>query len=84
MIIEMRCFKTFDGRLFEDEKQAKAHADDILGEELDGLLKMFHLDITRTQEYKALLALMKNRDGLQNTIARLHAILSYDHGDDEQ
>lgn len=84
MIIELECFKTFDGMLFDDEEKARAHADDILGAELDGLLKMFELDITRNQEYRALLALMKKRDDLQNTIARLHAILSYGHEDGSQ
>ncbi|MCK9530443.1 MAG: hypothetical protein M0R77_07770 [Gammaproteobacteria bacterium] len=78
----VECYKTFDGKLFENEEQAKAHADDILGEELDGLLKLANLDITRTQEYKALLAWMKDRENLTKTINQLYNILNFE--DDSQ
>lgn len=74
---EVECYKTYDGKLFECEKAAQAHADDLLGVELDGLLKLFKLDITRTQEYRALLGLLKNRQELARSIRVIHSILTY-------
>lgn len=76
----IECFQTYDGKLFTNQDAAKQHADDILGEELDGLLKLAKLDITRNQEYKALLAWMKDKDVLRVTIDKLQRILNY--GDD--
>lgn len=73
-------YKTVDGKLFENEEQAKAHAEDILGEELDGLLKLANLDITRTQEYKALMAWMKDKDSLKKSIDTLYQILNFGEG----
>lgn len=74
---EVECFKTCDGKLFESERQAKDHADDLLGQELDGLLKLAKIDITRTQEYKALMAWMDDRENLKRTIDKLHSILNF-------
>jgi len=71
------CYKTFDGLLFEDEDKAKVHDDDILGRELDGLLKLAEIDITRNTEYKALLKWMNSRKELTKAIDKLHAILHY-------
>jgi hypothetical protein len=76
----VECFQTYDGKLFTNEKEAKQHSDDILGEELDGLLKLAKLDITRNQEYKALLAWMEDKDKLRVTIDKLQRILN--HGED--
>lgn len=74
------CYKTFDGLLFEDENKAKAHEDDILGQELDGLLKLAEITITRHAEHKALLKWMNSRKELTKAIDLLHAILH--HKDD--
>lgn len=77
MKIILECYKTFDGQLFEDEDKAKEHDNDLLGQELDGLLKLAEIEITRHQEYKALLKWMSNRKELKKSINLLHAILHY-------
>lgn len=58
---ELTAYQCADGSLYEDEKKALAHDDDLLGQELDGLLRLFGLDITRNQEYSGILAAMKRR-----------------------
>lgn len=81
----VECFKTQDGRLFTDPRKAKEHADDLLGQELDGLLKLAQLDITRNMEYRALMAWMNNREELKAAVNTLHAILNFgEELDDEQ
>jgi len=74
----VECFKTYDGRLFENEEQALAHADDILGEELDGLLRIGDHNMTRNEEYKFLISLLKNRKALRVVIFKLADILKYE------
>ena len=64
MMREVASFECSDGRLFTDEDKARAHETDLLGQELDGLLKMFQFDngmVTRNMEYRALTAIMKDR-----------------------
>lgn len=75
---EIVCFKTYDGELFEDENAAIEHAENLLGEQLDGLLKLFNLDITRNQEYKALIQLLKRKPELKPAIAAINALLDYE------
>lgn len=74
----VECYQTYDGKLFTSEVEAKARADDILGAELDGLLRIAELDITRTQEYKTVLAWMKDRERLTKIIDNLYAILHFE------
>ena len=80
MKIITECYKTSDGQLFEDEDKAIAHDNDILGQELDQLLKLAEIDITRNMECGALLRWMSRRKELTESIDMLHAILH--HGDD--
>jgi hypothetical protein len=64
----IEAFQVSDGRIFTDERDAHKAQDDIIGEEIDGLLKLFNLDITRNQQYKAVLEAMNKRDTLRSTI----------------
>lgn len=80
MITAIVCHKTHDGRLFEDESKARAHSEDLLGAELDGLLRLAGLNITRNQEYNALIKWMKQRGELSEAIKAVHSLLTY--GDD--
>lgn len=77
MHIETTCYKTADGRLFESEEKAKAHAADLLGQELDGLLKLAKIDITRSQEYKALLQWMQQPSELKAAVKAIHGLLTF-------
>lgn len=85
MIKTITCYKTFDDQLFESEEKAKAHADDLLGEELDGLFKLAFkdIDLERSRQMKALLSLMKDRKELKKAIATLHAILNFEGDENE-
>jgi hypothetical protein len=64
MMQEITAFRCSDGSIHSDETKAKAHEDDLLGQELDGLLRLFQLDITRNQEFKGILCAMKKRPEL--------------------
>lgn len=79
---EVTAYLSADGALHASEKSAKDKDDDLLGQELDGLLRLFKLDITRNQEYKALIGVMNNRAELEKSIRVILQIL--DHKDTEQ
>lgn len=64
MLQEITAYRCSDGSIHSDEKKAQAHEDDLLGQELDGLLRLFELDITRNQEFKGILCAMKKRPEL--------------------
>lgn len=64
MMQEITAFRCSDGSIHSDETKAQAHEDDLLGQELDGLLRLFQLDITRNQEFKGILCAMKKRPEL--------------------
>ncbi len=75
---EVSAIQCSDGRIFLEESEAKAHEDDLLGQELDGLLKLFKFDgalVTRSMEYKALMAIMKDRKELLKTLRKIVEIL---------
>lgn len=76
-MIEISAFKCSDGTLFECEDKAKAYEDDLLGQELDGLLRLFELNIGRHEEYKALIRVMNKRKELKNSIALILKILNH-------
>lgn len=73
--VEIEAYKTPDGKIFESKKAANEHYENLLGEELDGLLKLFKLDIERSREYKVLLQLLGNKAELKKQIAAIHRLL---------
>lgn len=78
---EINAYLCADGLIFADEDKAKSHDDDLLGQELDGLLKLFEFDgnhVTRNDEYKALMRIMKKRNELASQLRLILKIL--DHG----
>ena len=62
---EIHAYQCSDGAIFIDDKKAKAYEDDLLGQEIDGLLKLYGLDISRNQTYKGCLSVMGKRQELQ-------------------
>jgi hypothetical protein len=79
-MIEVTAYQCADDTLFLDEDKAKAHDDDLLGQELDGLLRLFELDVTRVQEHRALLLVMtKKRKEFKHAIELVLEIL--EHGE---
>jgi hypothetical protein len=75
---EITAYQASDGTLHLREEKAREHDDDLLGQELDGLLRLFDLNITRTQEYRGLLSVMKKRADLLNTVKAITIILEND------
>jgi hypothetical protein len=74
---EIEAYQCSDGALFTDEKKAAAHDDDLLGQEIDGLLRLYGLDITRNQEFKGCLSVMGKRQELKAAAAAILAILNH-------
>ena len=74
---EINAYQCSDGSIFTDDRNAKAHEDDLLGQEIDGLLKLYGLDITRNQEYKGCLSVMGKRQKLKEAAAAILAILNH-------
>lgn len=78
---EITAYQAADGSIHTTEKSSVEKDDDLLGKELDGLLQLFNLDLARSQEYKALVYVMKNRDEL---LKATHAIVRIiEHGEGE-
>lgn len=74
---EINAYQCSDGSIFQSESRAKAHEDDLLGQEIDGLLKLYRLDISRNQEYKGCLAVMENREELRKAASLILQILEH-------
>jgi hypothetical protein len=74
---EINAYQCSDGAIFTDDRNAKAHEDDLLGQEIDGLLKLYGLDISRNQEYKGCLSVMGKRQELQEAVSAILAILNH-------
>lgn len=73
----VEAYQSADGALHLSEKDAKARDDDLLGEALDGLFLMFELDVSRSQQHKAILCLMKKREALAQSIAEIAKVLAH-------
>ena len=71
-----------DGSIFTDEAKAKAHEEDLLGQEIDGLLRLFCLDITRNQEFKGCLSAMSKRKELESAARKILAIIEHSRGEE--
>ncbi|WNO06027.1 hypothetical protein [Rhodoferax mekongensis] len=80
---QIEAYQCYDGQIFSDESKAKAHDEDLLGQELDGLLKLFGFGgkLTRNDEWRGLMNLMQNRKELRKSVDLIAAILA--HGDEE-
>ena len=73
----IEAYKCNDGAIFDCENKAKLHEDDLLGQELEGLLKVFNFDLTRTQQYKGILLAIKSKKELLSSIRSVLDILEF-------
>jgi len=80
---EINAYQCADGSIFTNEKQAKAHDDDLLGQEIDGLLRLYQLDISRNQEFKGCLSVMGKRAELKTAALAILAVLNHGEDSDE-
>lgn len=78
----IEAFLCYDGSIFTSEERAIAHEEDLLGQEIDGLLKLFCLDITRNQEFKGCLSAMSKRKELENAARLIVAIIEHSRGEE--
>jgi hypothetical protein len=78
---EINAYQCSDGSIFEDDRNATAHEADLLGQEIDGLLKLYGLGISRNQEYKGCLSVMNKRNELAESAAAILAILNHSKED---
>jgi hypothetical protein len=74
---EITVYQSADGTIHLIKEKAKEHDDDLLGQELDGLFRLFDLYITRTQEYKGVLSVMKKRADLLKAARAIVNIIAH-------
>jgi len=74
---DIEAYECVDGAIFTDENKAKAHEDDLLGMELDVLLKLFDLNWPRMKEYKSLSSVMNQRKELLVAVKAITNILEH-------
>lgn len=72
----IEAYRTSDGMLFEHERAASNHQDDLKGEALDTLLPAAYGNWTRTDRHKLLMAMMEDGE-LVEKVAALYNILEY-------
>jgi len=74
---EISAYKTPDGKIFEEESDAEKHYTDLLGEELDGLMRLGKLNVTRTDEYKLIVGWINQPSELKKAINAIHALINF-------
>lgn len=79
----IEAYQSSDGMLFHDERKCRQHQTDIIGADIDGLLMMFELDITRNQQFKAALTVMGKQPELISVLRALLVHLEHGEGADE-
>ena len=79
MYREVISFATSDGKLFECENAARKHSRDLLGQELDALIRLAIPDITRAENYRAAMNLLEesNRGELIKLVNSIIEILLF-------
>ena len=77
--IETSAYKTPDGSIFEDEDKAIKHYDDLLGEELDGLMRLSRINLTRTDEYKLIVGWMAQPKELRKAINSIYKLVNFEY-----
>ena len=81
-MLTIMAYKCSDGTIFENVRKAQEHQKDLIGDELEKLLKLFKLDITRNQEFKGILSAIENQKEL---LKHLKAVLfTLEHGEEEE
>lgn len=74
---EITAYICADGRLFTNEKKAIDYDEDLLGQEIDGLLRIYKLDLSRNQEFKGCLNALKDKKELKKAVSAILQILNH-------
>lgn len=75
----IEAYQTVDGMIFNDERRALAHEEDLLGQELDAICLLANINnMTRSDQYSFCINLMKKKPELRKIINTLYKILNSD------
>ena len=76
-------YQTSDGSIFTDDRKAKSHQEDIIGEMLDGLFPNDDRgNVTRADRYNILMKMIADPE-LKNKISNLNYALQHSNENDE-
>ena len=74
----IECYKTSDGKVFEDEEKAQAHEEDMIGEELESLLMhVMELNTGRSEVFKGIMKAINNKKALKEACKIILDVLQY-------
>jgi hypothetical protein len=78
----VEAYQTSDGRFFASEKSAKAHEDDLIGQELDDFFKLtgMHSDCGHHAIFKACIKAIADKKQLRDICANIVAIIDFESG----
>ena len=78
--------KTWDGKLFTSEAEARSHEEDLIAEELEEIVsKILQLDCTHRAKVAGILqAVGQKRDQLRSCIRTLHSYLEAPKMEEEE
>lgn len=74
---QIEAYQAADGSLHVDEKSAVARDTDMLGEELDGFLRFYGLELSRAQEHKACLSALNRRADILIACRKMVSVLEH-------
>ena len=74
---EITAYQTPDGEIFTDENKADKHYSDLLGEQLDGLMRLSKIQLKRTDEFKLIMGWIDQPDELKKAICKIHSIIKF-------
>lgn len=76
-------YQTFDGQVFTDERKARDHETDLLGEALDALIPNDDRgNITRTDRHNVLMKMVSDPN-IKCKIARVYDILNFNDTEED-
>jgi len=73
----VEAFECVDNKLFTDKRKAQEHEADLLGQEVEKLLKLYELDTPRHREVKGCLAVLDKRQALLACAWEIIGILTH-------
>ena len=75
---QITAFKSANGRIFTEEKEAIAADEDMIGQELDELIhRVMCLDPGHSAMFKGVTSALKKKKELRNCIARILSVLDH-------
>lgn len=84
-MVRVTMIQTWDGKMFQSEKEAESHEQDLIAEELEEIIsKILQLDCTHRAKVAGILqAVGPKREHLRSCVRTLHAYLEAPKLEDE-